>query len=472
MIIKLTSFGFLVFLSSYFVYNIDAEDKFEPQIIYLEQLPSLRFSDIDIDNKDNVYLFVYSSYTDEYPDISKSTVFNFTSNGKLTDKIPISDPIGTLSIAIDSKNNIYSLQRSTDHSSENYIHKYSNNEILNNTFGTFCEKYIPFPNKDECIDPDGIGNFELGDGQLYSPTKIRIDNNDNVYVLDEGNNRILKFLPNGSFISKVRIYCYEHLEIISYNNCINPINTTPLRPGPLKDLNGTFINPKDLFISNNYIYVLDNKYLLKYSPDFKFIKSWNFEKFFDKIYEFTSSVVVDNEENIYIYKAELYPSVYNKIVKFNKDGKYIYSINRENIIPYNFHSIIEMDIDSQNNLYVIDDTNSIILKFNKDGKLLQILRETLNKTSVLPFPDFTRYNSNNDELVINKFSNTVSKFVTNSEGVKSKELEIRPIGSFEIHTIDIDQKNDELYMYDNNLNVQVFNEDGIFLRGWNASEFT
>ena len=470
MIIRMISFGFLVFLSSYLLYNTEAKGKMEPEIIYLDHLPSLHFADIDIDNKDNVYVFVYSSYIDDYPDILKSTVFNFTSNGKLIHKIPISDRIGTLSIAIDSRNNIYSLQSSTAHSSKNYIHKYSKTGILNFTFGSFCDKYIPFPNKDECIDPDGNGKFELGDGQFYSPTKIRIDNDDNVYVLDEGNNRIQKFLDNGSFISKVRTYCYEHLEIISYSNCINPINTTPLRPGPLKDLNGTFISPKDLFISNNYIYILDNRYVLQYSPDFKFIKSWNFEKFFDKIYDFTSSIVVDNEENIYIYKSELYPSVYNEIIKFNKEGKYIYSINRENIIPYNFHSIIAMGVDSQNNIYVIDDVNSVILKFNKEGKLLQILRETLNKSSALPFPDVTRYNSNNDEFVINKFYNTVSKYIVNSEGVKSKELEIHPTGSFQLYTIDIDQKKDELYMYDNNLNVQVFNEEGKFLRGWNVSE--
>ena len=123
-----------------------------------------------------------------------------------------------------------------------------------------------------------------------------------------------------------------------------------------------------------------------------------------------------------------------------------------------------MNVDSQNNLYVIDDVNSVILKFNKAGKLLQILRETFNKTSVLPFPDVTRYNSNNDEFVINKFSNTVSKYVVNFEGLKFKELEIHPIGSFKIYTIDIDQKNDEFYMYDKNLNTQVFSEKGKFLR--------
>ena len=129
-----------------------------------------------------------------------------------------------------------------------------------------------------------------------------------------------------------------------------------------------------------------------------------------------------------------------------------------------------MNVDSQNNLYVIDDVNSVILKFNKEGKLLQILRETFNKTSVLPFPDVTRYNSNNDEFVINKFSNTVSKYVVNFEGLKFKEIEIHPIGSFKIYTIDIDQKNDELYMYDKNLNTQVFSEKGKFLRSSTGSE--
>lgn len=48
---------------------------------------------------------------------------------------------------------------------------------------------------DGCVDPDGVGPLELGDGQFNSPRGIACDGNGNVYVVDSENHRVQKFRP-------------------------------------------------------------------------------------------------------------------------------------------------------------------------------------------------------------------------------------------------------------------------------------
>lgn len=53
-----------------------------------------------------------------------------------------------------------------------------------------------------CVDPDGEGPLQTGDGQFNEPQAVAIDGAGNVYVLDSGNHRIQKFDANGKFLFK------------------------------------------------------------------------------------------------------------------------------------------------------------------------------------------------------------------------------------------------------------------------------
>jgi len=65
-----------------------------------------------------------------------------------------------------------------------------------------------------CVDPDGAGPLALGDGQFNSPRGIAVDISRNVFVTDEGNNRIQKFDSKGNFLLKFGGPGYEHYEMI------------------------------------------------------------------------------------------------------------------------------------------------------------------------------------------------------------------------------------------------------------------
>ena len=53
-----------------------------------------------------------------------------------------------------------------------------------------------------CVDPDGPGPLELGDGQFSKPEHVSIDSQDKVYVVDRGNKRIQVFALIADDLSK------------------------------------------------------------------------------------------------------------------------------------------------------------------------------------------------------------------------------------------------------------------------------
>ena len=61
-------------------------------------------------------------------------------------------------------------------SSGNFLQSFGSRCTLSNGFG--------------CVDPDGSGPLELGDGQFSSPLDVAVDSSGNIYVIDEGNQRI------------------------------------------------------------------------------------------------------------------------------------------------------------------------------------------------------------------------------------------------------------------------------------------
>lgn len=84
---------------------------------------------------------------------------------------------------------------------------------------TSCTKTDDMKQRDNPLDPKAInyeeekliqkyiikkkwGSFGSGNGQFNNPTGIICDDDNNIYVVDSGNDRIQKFTSEGSFITK------------------------------------------------------------------------------------------------------------------------------------------------------------------------------------------------------------------------------------------------------------------------------
>jgi hypothetical protein len=63
-------------------------------------------------------------------------------------------------------------------------------------WGSYCD----LSTGEGCVDPDGAGPLELGDGQFGSIGEIAADSWGDVYVTDRTNKRIVKFGPRGEFL--------------------------------------------------------------------------------------------------------------------------------------------------------------------------------------------------------------------------------------------------------------------------------
>ncbi len=118
-------------------------------------------------------------------------------------------------------------------------------------FGSFCN----IDSGEGCIDPDGSGELKMGDGQFRLPFGISSDSNGNIFVVDQGNNRIVIFEPNGQFRGLWGSTC----AIVSEDDPQARLNCRDLdNGGPMALGDGQFFSPKGIAVaSRDRVFVAD-----------------------------------------------------------------------------------------------------------------------------------------------------------------------------------------------------------------------
>lgn len=138
---------------------------------------------IDIDSKGNVYVGELNRPGVQVFDTNGKFLKKWGSRGTGDDQFSIPQE----HISVDKQDKVYVV----DGESNPRVQIFDKEGHFLGKIGTYCH----MSTGEGCIDPDGSGPLELGDGQFSKPEHVSIDSEGKIYVVDRGNKRIQVFAP-------------------------------------------------------------------------------------------------------------------------------------------------------------------------------------------------------------------------------------------------------------------------------------
>lgn len=197
------------------------------------------------------------------------------------------------------------------------------------------------------LDEEWFGDFGTGgkgDGQFWWPSAIAIDSQDQVYVADEGLQRVSIFSKDGEFLSKWGIKGSE--------------------PGQLE-------YPSSLaFDADDNLWLTDsgNHRVQKFTKDGQFISGWGQRGFASGQFEGPWGLALASDGDVYISDWGN-----DRIQRYGSDGALVKeypALSDGNAI----HRPAGLTVDAQGNIYVADWGNERVKVLSPDGSLLATLR--------------------------------------------------------------------------------------------------
>lgn len=180
-----------------------------------------------------------------------------------------------VSIALDSSGKVVYVVEKGNHRVQRFDVVDVRTVRFSTKWGSECNLTVT-PPTGRCIDPDGAGPLQTGDGQFFEPQAIVVDGAGNVYVSDAGNHRIQKFDASGKFLLKW--------------------GSRGLAPGQ-------FETPRGLaFTRGGILLVVDqeNHRVQEFKTDGGFERQWGRFGSEEGEFRFPQDIAVDSAGNIYI----------------------------------------------------------------------------------------------------------------------------------------------------------------------------
>lgn len=176
------------------------------------------------------------------------------------------------------------------------------------------------------------GTFGSAPGQFFNPIGVTLDLSQNLYVADQGNQRIQEFTGDGTFLKQ-------------WGSGFNPT-------GVATD-------------SANNVYVTEqfDHRAAKFTDEGVLIKRWNTQG------QFPRGIALDSLNNVYVVTTDFNSNTYS-VEKYSSDGVFIESWSSTGSVNEDNLNLYGIDIDGSNNVYVADTRNDRIQKFTSEGTLL------------------------------------------------------------------------------------------------------
>jgi sugar lactone lactonase YvrE len=334
------------------------------------------------------------------------------------------------------------------------------------------------------------GSYGIDNGQFDYPAGLSIDLFNNLYVADTYNNRIQKFTLDGKFIKKwgkkgITNGAFEQPSAIATDSkgniyVVDKLNQRiqkfdnngvfKLKWGGKGSNNGQFNSIQNIRISStNVIYVLDNTYngsnIKTFTENGTFLSKISLPLIsqpilvdkYNAIHGYLDPVDFELNSNTGFYIVDvasqcIWNAYQNGAINYSFGG--FYDLEK----PSLFNHPTGVATDSKNNIYVAQQANARVQKFDKAGNYLaQVNLEELTH------PADIAVDSKNNLYVLGYVDNTVFKFDANLKLIKSWGGTGTNNGQFQNPFAIAIDKQDNIYITDtNNHRIQIFDSEGIF----------
>ncbi len=194
-----------------------------------------------------------------------------------------------------------------------------------------------------CLDPDGSGPLELGDGQFQEPWGVTVDSEGLIYVADTWNHRIQVFDADGTFLRKWGAFGESAADA------------------------GVFYGPRDLAIdATGRLFVTDtgNKRVLAFDLDGNYLGQWGQDGVGAGLLAEPVGITVDQEGNIYVadtwnQRIQVFDPDFDYLREWSVDAWYGQSVLNK---PY-------LAIDRQGRIYATDPEGYRVAVFDGQGQV-------------------------------------------------------------------------------------------------------
>ena len=191
-----------------------------------------------------------------------------------------------------------------------------------------------------------------GDGQLSSPRGVAVDSSGNLYVADNGNDRVQKFDENGGFLDKW---------------------------GGNGSGDGQMQQPYDVTVApDGSVYVADtaNHRIQKFTSTGTFLAKWGGPGSGDGQLVQPEGVATDSAGNVYVAD-----SGNDRIQKFSPSGAFIAKFGSIGTGDGQLNRPSDIAVDASGTIYVLDGGNSRVQKFGEGGAPISTIPQGSNPPS-------------------------------------------------------------------------------------------
>ncbi|MCI2429917.1 SMP-30/gluconolactonase/LRE family protein [Candidatus Acetothermia bacterium] len=270
--------------------------------------------------------------------------------------------------------------------------------------------------REGCTDPDGGGPLVPGEAQFDGATDVAIDGENNVYVVDSGNNVIQKF--------KIDTACTSPLKPVVPGVCF------VTKWGSRGSAAGLFETPLSLAVDskNRVLYVTDklNHRVQKFDLNGVFQRAWGSRcelerasdprsgctdpdgtgplQVGDGQFNEPTSVAVDSAGNVYVAD-----SGNHRIQKFDPNGKFLARWGRRGASTAQFETPRGLTIDGKGDILVVDQGNDRVQKFTNDGRFLELWGDSGKTEGRFDFPQDIGIDAEGNIYIVELLSHRAQK---------------------------------------------------------------